>query len=101
MNRLTAIGLASLVAYGLLITTKYTGVVSAARDEKNASSAVSDEAAMRAMVMSVRGEPQQKTVAAPASLARRGRSAHLLRAGQRRGRFPRRARPEGLRRRHQ
>ena len=65
MNRLTAIGLASLVAYGLLITTKYTGVVSAARDEKNASSAVSDEAAMRAMVMSVRGEPQQKTAAAP------------------------------------
>jgi hypothetical protein len=69
MNRLTAIGLASLVAYGLLITTKYTGVVSAARDEKNASSAVSDEAAMRAMVMSVRGEPQQKTVAAAASLS--------------------------------
>jgi hypothetical protein len=33
MNRLTAIGLASLVAYGLLIATKYTGVVSAARED--------------------------------------------------------------------
>ena len=33
MNRLTAIGLASLVAYGLLITSKYMGVVSAAHDE--------------------------------------------------------------------
>ena len=33
MNRLTAIGLASLVAYGLLIASKYTGVVSAAREE--------------------------------------------------------------------
>ena len=34
MNRLTAIGLASLVAYGLLLTTKYMGVVSAAREDK-------------------------------------------------------------------
>ena len=33
MNRLTAIGLASLVAYGALIASKYTGVVSAAADE--------------------------------------------------------------------
>jgi len=34
MNRLTAIGLASLVAYALLIASKYTGVVSAARDDR-------------------------------------------------------------------
>lgn len=34
MNRLTAIGLASLAAYGLLIATKYIGVVSAAREEQ-------------------------------------------------------------------
>lgn len=34
MNRLTAIGLASLVAYGLLITGKYAGVVTLARDAK-------------------------------------------------------------------
>jgi len=36
MNRLTAIGLASLVAYGLLIASKYTGVVSAAREDRPA-----------------------------------------------------------------
>ena len=34
MNRLTAIGLASLVAYALLIASKYTGVVSAAREDR-------------------------------------------------------------------
>src|SRR6185436_1230856 len=34
MNRLTAIGLASLAAYGLLIASKYTGLVSAAREER-------------------------------------------------------------------
>lgn len=39
MNRLTAIGLASLVAYGLLIASKYTGVVSAAREEAMSRSA--------------------------------------------------------------
>lgn len=33
MNRLTAIGLASLVAYGVLIASKYTGVVSAAPED--------------------------------------------------------------------
>jgi len=37
MNRLTAIGLASLVAYGVLIATKYVSVVSAARQDKPAS----------------------------------------------------------------
>ena len=40
MNRLTAIGLASLVAYGLLIATKYASVVSAAHQEKPAPSRV-------------------------------------------------------------
>jgi hypothetical protein len=34
MNRLTAIGLASLVAYGLLVATKYASVVSAARQDE-------------------------------------------------------------------
>jgi hypothetical protein len=34
MNRLTAIGLASLAAYGLLIASKYTGLVSAAPDQR-------------------------------------------------------------------
>ena len=41
MNRLTAIGLASLVAYGLLIASKYTGFVSAAREDRAPQSAVS------------------------------------------------------------
>ena len=45
MNRLTAIGLASLVAYGLLIASKYTGIVSAAREDRAPQSAVTDEAA--------------------------------------------------------
>src|SRR5258706_16168899 len=35
MNRLTAIGLASLVAYGLLIGSKYAGFVSAAREDRS------------------------------------------------------------------
>jgi hypothetical protein len=34
MNRLTAIGLASLAAYGLLIASKYTGLVSAAPEPR-------------------------------------------------------------------
>jgi hypothetical protein len=42
MNRLTAIGLASLVAYGLLITSKYVGVVSAARQDSAPQSPASD-----------------------------------------------------------
>ena len=48
MNRLTAIGLASLVAYGLLITGKYAGVVTLARDAKvapRANVASADDAA--------------------------------------------------------
>ena len=35
MNRLTAIGLASLAAYGLLIASKYAGLVSAAPDQRS------------------------------------------------------------------
>ena len=63
MNRLTAVGLASLVAYGLLIASKYTGVVSAARDEK----------APRAAVVSVDPDEQsasalQRTAPAPAAM---------------------------------
>lgn len=66
MNRLTAIGLASLVAYGLLITSKYTGFVSAAREDNGASSiATSDEAAMRAVVMGLRPEPVHSTFSLP------------------------------------
>jgi hypothetical protein len=42
MNRLTAIGLASLVAYGLLLTTKYMGVVSAAREDNGAMASLQE-----------------------------------------------------------
>ena len=45
MNRLTAIGLASLVAYGLLIASKYTGVVTAARED-SASQALASQLRM-------------------------------------------------------
>jgi len=71
MNRLTAIGLASLVAYGLLITSKYTGVVSAAREADGPkSSVVSDDAAMRAVVMGVRSEPIPTPVSFPPPVQR-------------------------------
>jgi hypothetical protein len=43
MNRLTAIGLASLAAYGLLIASKYLGMVSAAPDQRVAQVAMSPE----------------------------------------------------------
>jgi hypothetical protein len=66
MNRLTAIGLASLVAYGLLIASKYTGIVSAAHEDKAAVPvAISDADAMRALTGSLREEP----AATPARLS--------------------------------
>ena len=43
MNRLTAIGLASLAAYGLLIASKYSGLVSAAPDQRSPRVSVSAE----------------------------------------------------------
>ena len=61
MNRLTAIGLASLVAYGLLIASKYAGVVSAAPDE--ASGTAARTAAMHASASGV--EPLSEEHAAP------------------------------------
>ena len=71
MNRLTAIGLASLVAYGLLITSKYTGVVSAAREGDGAKlTAVTDDAAMKALVMGVRAEPATTPVSFPSPIPR-------------------------------
>jgi hypothetical protein len=39
MNRLTAFGLVTLVAYGLLIGSKYTGFVSATRDDRPVAAA--------------------------------------------------------------
>jgi hypothetical protein len=68
MNRLTAIGLASLVAYGLLLTSKYTGFVSAAREDKGALSA--DETVGSAVVGRPQGEPEQRTVSLPPPIPR-------------------------------
>jgi hypothetical protein len=72
MNRLTAIGLASLVAYGLLIASKYTGVVSAAREEKSPLSGVvaQEDGRPFADPQPVASEPHHRTVAFPAPLAR-------------------------------
>jgi len=72
MNRLTAIGLASLVAYGLLIASKYTGVVSAAREERAPAAAPSLEASNgNSGVVGLRPEPRQGTLAVlPAPVAR-------------------------------
>jgi hypothetical protein len=67
MNRLTAIGLASLVAYGLLITSKYTGFVSAAREDKGSAVAVGEEAGtLHALMIGVNPEPAQKPSPLPA-----------------------------------
>ena len=49
MNRLTAIGLASLVAYGALIASKYTGVVSAAPEDSVAQAAQESRVRMAGM----------------------------------------------------
>lgn len=72
MNRLTAIGLASLVAYGLLIASKYTGFVSAANDDRapqiaTAGQVENDSSGVRA----VNAEPRQATlVSLPAPVPR-------------------------------
>ena len=65
MNRLTAIGLASLIAYGVLIASKYTGVVSAARDDRSAAPAVSQGASAPAPVLApLQAEPHPQAVVA-------------------------------------
>lgn len=72
MNRLTAIGLASLVAYGLLIASKYPGVVSAARDERAPGVAsLPAESNGNSGVFGSNAEPRQSTlVSLPAPVAR-------------------------------
>jgi hypothetical protein len=71
MNRLTAIGLASLVAYGLLIASKYTGMVSAAREE-NASQALASGFVQErtAEVAPVKPAPATPTISLPPPIAR-------------------------------
>lgn len=72
MNRLTAIGLASLVAYGLLIASKYTGMVSAAREERAPQAAAFDagEAPSLTSVVAMNAEPRQSPVQFPSPVAR-------------------------------
>jgi hypothetical protein len=73
MNRLTAIGLASLVAYGLLITSKYVGVVSAARDDRTSQPTALASASERLLQQSVApasSEPRQRPIALPVPLPR-------------------------------
>ena len=73
MNRLTAIGLASLVAYALLVASKYTGVVSAA-GEKGASTrtvAVEPQLAVAGgSVEALRPEPRVIPLQMPAPVPR-------------------------------
>ena len=72
MNRLTAIGLTSLVAYGLLIATKYTGVVSTARED-GATQAMAPEVRQEfaPQVAPVRAEPRVPAISLPPPVARR------------------------------
>ena len=70
MNRITAIGLVSLVAYGLLIASKYTGFVSAARDERSTISVAADGVGDSSAVRGVNAEPRQTLVSLPAPVPR-------------------------------
>lgn len=72
MNRLTAIGLASLVAYGLLITSKYLGVVAAVPEARVASAApAAQEPVASVGVQALNPEPRpQPIVAFPTPMQR-------------------------------
>ena len=71
MNRLTAIGLASLVAYGLLLASKYTGVVSAARPDSGPAQAVQEAPSAASGVQALTPEPTPRSLASfPAPSAR-------------------------------
>ena len=71
MNRITAIGLASLVAYGLLIASKYTGFVSAAREDKGAVSVdASRPVVVGSAVFRVNPEPAPRRVSLPPPVPR-------------------------------
>ncbi len=82
MNRLTAIGLASLVAYALLITSKYAGFVSAAREERSAAPvAAEDSIERRDYVVAAKPAPPQRPIALPHPVPR-AESARLSPAAQ-------------------
>ena len=62
MNRLTAIGLASLVAYGLLLASKYTGVVSAARQDAVPAPAAQEASAPLTGVQALNPDPAPRAL---------------------------------------
>src|SRR5687768_4968312 len=71
MNRLTAIGLASLAAYGLLLASKYTGLVSAAREERAPAASVAAVEGDASRVHAVASEPRHPVLSTlPAPLPR-------------------------------
>jgi len=70
MNRLTVIGLASLVAYGLLLTTKYMGVVSAAREGKTPVAALDEGPIGSAVIGAQAPVPAPRRVSLPPPLPR-------------------------------
>lgn len=66
MNRLTAIGLASLVAYGALIASKYTGIVSAARQDAPQAAASPVEPREAGSVVAMHEPPRAFPLTVPA-----------------------------------
>ena len=71
MNRLTAIGLASLAAYGLLIASKYTGIVSVAGEHTAAQKvAAADASEYRSEVRPLEPEARPQPLVLPAPVAR-------------------------------
>jgi hypothetical protein len=79
MNRLTAVGLASLVAYALLIGSKYAGFVpSASADRTVASTLVAEGADVNANVTPIDALPVQRPAAMPPPI----RHAQPVRASQ-------------------
>jgi hypothetical protein len=77
MNRLTAIGLASLAAYGLLIASKYTGLVSAAREERAPQPAVAEVEGDVSQVQPVAPVPRQPTIASVPTPMPRAQASRL------------------------
>ncbi|HYC38463.1 MAG TPA: hypothetical protein VEC19_18690 [Usitatibacter sp.] len=71
MNRLTAIGLASLAAYGLLIASKYSGIVSAAPDQPSPVAQVAEHPVeTHAAVQPLAADPQPEPVRMPPPVRR-------------------------------
>ena len=65
MNRLTAIGLASLVAYGLLLASKYAGVVSIAQEREPTSLASVQDLDSRSPVGAIAPQAQRRMSPVP------------------------------------